>query len=244
MIILAARPGIGKTAFSLNLALQTFASQPDSVIGIFCLEMTNIDLAKRLLCAKASTELKLLNELVDDSSSNMTKLAASVLNSYNLYLDESTKLTLGDLVTKVRNLKKEHEDKLKYIIIDHIGLMTPERRYESRRIEIESYSRGIKELALELKIPIIVVSQLSRNVERQKDNREPELSDLRDSGSLEQDADIVMFLSYTEEKKKGEIMPDDVQMDLLIRKNRNGMPGDAHYVFKRKSLLFTVDSTR
>jgi replicative DNA helicase len=242
MIILAARPGIGKTAFSLNLALKTFEKYSDAVIGIFCLEMTNIDLAKRLLCAKGETELKQLGDLVQTTdSTNQTKIAAAKLNSYNLYLDESTKLSLGDLVSKVRNLKKEHEDRLKYIIIDHIGLMSPDKKYESRRIEIESYSRGIKELALELKIPIIVVSQLSRNVEKSQQSREPDLSDLRDSGSLEQDADIVMFLNRAEEKKKDEEDPEDLKMDLIIKKNRNGIPGTARYLFKRKIMLFTME---
>jgi replicative DNA helicase len=228
LIILAARPGMGKTAFSLNLA-RNIAVDAQVPVVFFSLEMSKEQLSLRLLCSEARIDSSSVRSgfINDDDWSKITE-AASVLSDAPIFLDDSAELTSLDIKTKARRLKLEKNIGL--IVIDYLQLMKPRMHMDRRDLEISEMSRSLKALAKELKIPIIALSQLNRRLEERSDKR-PQLSDLRESGALEQDADIVMFIYRDEAYNKDENNPHKGVAEIIIAKHRNGPTGMQQLLF-------------
>ncbi|PIP38532.1 MAG: replicative DNA helicase [Desulfobacterales bacterium CG23_combo_of_CG06-09_8_20_14_all_51_8] len=228
LIILAARPGMGKTAFSLNLT-RNIAVDAHVPVVFFSLEMSKEQLSLRLLCSEARIDSSSVRSgcINDDDWSKMTE-AASVLSDAPIFLDDSAELTSLDIKTKARRLKLEKNIGL--IVIDYLQLMKPRMHIDRRDLEISEMSRSLKALAKELKIPIIALSQLNRRLE-ERSNKRPQLSDLRESGALEQDADIVMFIYRDEAYNKDENNPHKGTAEIIIAKHRNGPTGMQQLMF-------------
>ena len=236
MIILAARPSMGKTALALNIAIG--AAQKSKGVGIFSLEMSKTQLGNRLLSTKSGVNSQYLNtgNLTDDDMNSLID-ALNDLSGLKMYIDDTAGMGLLELRSKARRLKHEHG--LDLIIIDYLQLMQGGRA-ENRQQEISEISRGLKSLARELEVPILALSQLSRSVEMRAEKK-PQLSDLRESGSLEQDADIVMFL-YREEYYNRETDNENIA-ELIIAKNRNGPTTSIRLQFNKETMRF-ADLTR
>lgn len=212
MIILAARPGMGKTALGLNIA-QSVAVRDQHPVGFFSLEMSKEELIDRLLVSQADIDAwKLKTGRLGEEEYARLSDAMGVLAEAPLYIDDTPGASLLEMRTKARRLKYEHG--LKLIVVDYLTLIQPSRRWDNRVQEVADVSQGLKNLARELKIPVLVLAQLNRAVEH-RGATQPQLADLRDSGAIEQDADVVMFL-YREDK-------DDLEnIKLHIAKHRNG----------------------
>ncbi|MDP3278035.1 MAG: replicative DNA helicase [Deltaproteobacteria bacterium] len=235
LIIIAARPAMGKTSFVMCLTANAAKSAGKPVL-FFSLEMPRVELANRLLCGEANVDQSLLrsNMMTEDQ---MTALTQAASNIYNLpiYIDDSGELTLMDLRAKARRMKAERD--LCLIVIDYLQLMKASRDgMDSREREISEISRGLKQLAKELGVPIIALSQLNRAVENRTDKR-PQLSDLRESGAIEQDADTVMFIYRDEIYNKD--TEDKGVAEIIIGKQRNGPTGTARLRFIRQLTKFT-----
>lgn len=196
MIIVAARPSVGKTALALNFAYRA-ATRTKSTVAIFSLEMPSEQLVRRLLASRSNVNLKKIQTgILNDIEKSKINSAMKEVASASIFIDDTPGLKLLDIVAQSRKLQASHPD-LGLIIVDYLGLVqmgSAGKASDSRQEEVRKISLGLKELARELKVPIIVVSQLSRNTEQRGDNKRPMLSDLRDSGSIEQDADVVMLL--------------------------------------------------
>lgn len=244
MTIVAARPSVGKTAFALNLAFNA-ANKTHKTVGIFSIEMPAEQLIMRLLASYSTVPLDKIqtNRMSKDEQKKISD-ALSVIASLPLYIDDTPGIRLLDLVAKSKKLQAAHGD-LAMIVIDYIGLITlGSQKFESRQLEVSEISRALKELARDLKVPVIVVSQLSRRVEERKGKR-PLLSDLRESGSLEQDADVVMLLfredyqGEVEDKPKEGDEPIPVnplnpsEVEVIVAKNRNGPTGVVSLLFSK-----------
>lgn len=220
MVLIAARPSMGKTTFSLNIAENAALREGKSVV-IFSLEMPKEQLAYKLLCSEANVDmLKLRTGNLDDDDWERIARATGPLSKAKIYIDDTAGLSVMEMRSKCRKIKMEHG--IDMILIDYLQLMSGSSGSESRQQEVSEISRSIKALAKEMECPIIALSQLSRAPEQRADHR-PMLSDLRESGSIEQDADVVMFLyrdeyynKETEEKNIGEC---------IIAKQRNGPVG-------------------
>ena len=220
MVLIAARPSMGKTTFSLNIAENAALREGKSVV-IFSLEMPKEQLAYKLLCSEANVDmLKLRTGNLDDDDWERIARATGPLSKAKIYIDDTAGLSVMEMRSKCRKIKMEHG--IDMILIDYLQLMSGSAGSESRQQEVSEISRSIKALAKEMECPIIALSQLSRAPEQRADHR-PMLSDLRESGSIEQDADVVMFLyrdeyynKETEEKNIGEC---------IIAKQRNGPVG-------------------
>ncbi|MEF2175792.1 MAG: replicative DNA helicase [Candidatus Absconditabacteria bacterium] len=240
LIILAARPSMGKTAFALNLALNGAVSQKKS-IAIFSLEMGSDQIVDRILSSVSSIPMfKITKGLLDDQDFMSIGDAMEKLGDTNIYIDDKGGASVNELKSKLRKLIIE-KGGIDMVIIDYLQLMNGGGRFAGNRVqEITEISRGLKELARELKLPIIALSQMSRGVEARPDKR-PQLSDLRDSGAIEQDADAVMML-YRDDYYDAETDKKDKNgnpyTEVFIRKNRNGPTGDAELVFKKDSMIF------
>lgn len=234
LIIIAARPSIGKTTFALNLANYLCLEQKKTV-GFFSLEMSKEELVDRMLVMEAhidSWKLK-TGKLNDDEMTRLTQ-AYGRLADANLFIDDTPALSITEMRTKARKL--QIEKKLDIIMMDYIQLADPGRKTDSRVQEVSYISQGLKNLARELSIPVIALSQLSRAVE-QRGERKPQLADLRDSGAIEQDADIVMFLYRAEEDE--ELLPEGKRtLKLSIAKHRSGPTGEFDFIFKANELKF------
>lgn len=233
LLILAARPGQGKTAFVLNMA-QYITIHEKQGVGIFSLEMSKEELVDRLLVSQADVDAwRLKTGRLSDE--DFTKLSAAMgeLAEAPLFIDDTPGLNILEMRTKARRLQIEHNIKL--IIVDYLQLVDPGRRFDSRVQEVSIVSQALKNLARELRIPVLAVSQLSRAVEA-RGTRVPQLADLRESGAIEQDADVVMFL-YREEQEleKWEVSPI---VKLLIAKHRNGPLGEIDLIFKGDRIRF------
>jgi len=234
LVILAARPSMGKTAFCLNIA-QHVALKAGGKVGIFSLEMSKEQLLMRLLCAQSMVDAhKVRTGYI--GRDDFTKLieALGEVTRAPIFLDDSSSLTVMEMRAKSRRLKAEHG--LDLIIVDYLQLMSGYGKVENRVQEISGISRGLKSLAKELDVPVIALSQLSRAPEQRQGDHRPQLSDLRESGSIEQDADVVMFI-YREEVYK----PDDENMgkaELIISKQRNGPTGVVKLAFLRQFTKF------
>ena len=221
MILIAARPSMGKTAFALNLAAHA-ACKKHITTAIFSLEMSKVQLVNRFLSMESSVSAQNLRT-GNLSETEWEKLVegASIIGNSGLVIDDTPGISISDLRSKCRKIKLEHDD-LGLIIIDYIQLMTSNTRSESRQQEVSEISRSLKALARELNVPVVALSQLSRAVEQRPDHR-PMLSDLRESGAIEQDADVVMFLYRDEYYKKDTDTPGVAEV--IIAKQRNGPVG-------------------
>lgn len=235
LIILAARPSMGKTAFALNIA-QNVAIKAKTPVAIFSLEMSKEQLVQRMLCSEAEVDSQKIRT-GNMQRKDWDKLANSMsdLSEAPLYIDDTAGCTLTDLRAKCRRLVME-EKNLGLIVIDYLQLMEGSGK-EERIQQISAISRGLKGLARELNVPIIALSQLSRAVEQRKDRR-PMLSDLRESGAIEQDADIVMFIYrddyYNREEGDEEPKPTgkEGKSEIIIAKHRNGPVGSVELLFQ------------
>ncbi len=236
LIILAARPAMGKTAFALNIA-QNVALKANTPVAIFSLEMSKKQLVQRLLCSEAEVDTQRL-KTGNMQAKDWEKLAVA-MNSFSeapIYIDDTAGCTITDLRAKCRRLAMA-EKNLGLIVIDYLQLIEGTGR-EDRMQQISSISRGLKILAKELNVPIIALSQLSRAVESRTDKR-PMLSDLRESGSIEQDADIVMFIyrdeyykNANEDEEQAEKAANKGEAEIIIAKHRNGPVGTVKLLFQ------------
>lgn len=238
LIILAARPGIGKSALALNIG-RLMASKINAHIAFFSLEMSREQIMFRLLSMASNVPLKKIRS-GDLNETDATKLLGGrvALDSLHFYLDLTASNNLEDLKIQCRKMKRDN--KLDFIIIDYLQLLNANKENKGRSLskyeEVSIISRSLKLLALELNVPILALSQLSRAPEqRKKENGEPVLSDLRDSGSIEQDADIVLFLHPLYKPKENE---NNYPVDLKIEKNRQGQQGRVHLFFRGDCTLF------
>ncbi|HLG97085.1 MAG TPA: replicative DNA helicase [Bryobacteraceae bacterium] len=237
LVILAARPAMGKTAFALNIA-QHVALRPTEkqTVALFSLEMSRESLLTRLICAAARVDQQKFRAsyLNQDERRRLAK-AASDLVQAPLFIDDTPGAHLMDIHAKLRRLKAEHG--LALVVIDYLQLMSGRGRYENRNQEISTISRGLKLLAKDLRVPMLVLSQLNRAPEIRQGDHRPQLSDLRESGSIEQDADLVAFI-FREEVYK----PQDESLkglaELLLAKQRNGPTGKVNLVFMKEFTKF------
>lgn len=222
LILLAARPGVGKTSFSMNILVHA-ATELNKKCAIFSLEMSKEQLMQRAICSLAKVSMsKALKGEMDGEEWKRIWAASKKLEQSGLYIDDSSMTTPADLLSKCRRLKMQ--EGLDLIMVDYIQLMTSAKKQDNRQLEISDISRTLKIAAKELNVPIIVLSQLSRAVESRQDHR-PLLSDLRDSGAIEQDADIVLFI-YNPEKYNDVPQEDEPgTVELIIAKHRNGGTG-------------------
>ena len=246
LIILAARPGVGKTAFALNLA-QNAATKSNATVAIFSLEMGAEQLVNRMLCSEGSIDANSLRTgKLDENQWNSLVVAMGSLSRTNVYIDDTPGVKMAEIRSKCRRLLKE-SGKLDLVIVDYLQLIEGTGQ-ENRQQEVSTISRGMKKLAKELHVPIIALSQLSRGVEARQDKR-PMLSDIRESGSIEQDADIVAFL-YRDDYYRDEDGDDndnqedpgdqDVgEVEVIVSKNRSGPRGTAKLLFVKSYNKFS-----
>jgi replicative DNA helicase len=238
LCIVAARPSMGKTSWILNVA-QTAAIEHNIPVAIFSLEMGKEQLVQRLLCAEGRVDSQRLRrgQLTADEFQRLAA-AAGHLNTAPLWIDDSPAATVLEMRAKARRLKAETD--LGMLVIDYMQLMVGHGRSDSRVQEVSEISRGLKALARELEVPVVALSQLSRAPEQRTDRR-PQLSDLRDSGSIEQDADLVMFL-YRPEYYFGPVDKDgnslEGKSELAIAKQRNGPTGSVDLFFHKAYTRF------
>jgi replicative DNA helicase len=228
LIILAARPSMGKTALALNIA-RNAAIDANTPVAVFSIEMSKEQLSMRLLCAEARIDSSRLRSgfFSREDWVSLTN-AAEVLSDAEIYIDDSPDLTAMSIRAKARRLKMDKN--LGLVIIDYIQLMKGRSSAERRDLEISEISRGLKALAKELDIPVLALSQLNRKLEERHDKR-PQLSDLRESGALEQDADVVAFIYRDEVYNKDENNPNKGIAELLLKKQRNGPTGEIKLAF-------------
>ena len=233
LVLIAARPSMGKTAFVLNIA-QYMAFRKNLHVALFSLEMSREQLVNRLFSLESNVDAQLLrNGNLNDSEWDNLLEGANTIGDSNLIIDDTPGISAAELRSKCRKYKLEHG--LDIIMIDYLQLMTGSRRIESRQQEISDISRSLKELARELQVPVIALSQLSRAVEQRPDHR-PMLSDLRESGAIEQDADVVMFL-YREDYYKPDTEKKGVA-EVIIAKQRNGPIGTVELAWLPKYTKF------
>lgn len=239
LIILAARPAVGKTSFAMNLAAN--AAKIGSTVVLFSLEMSSVQITQRIIASEAQVPLHRLRsgQLSEADMLAIVNAEAGLTAKNTLYIDDSPSLTITELRTKARRLFRDVKNGL--IIVDYLQLMQPLiPRPNARQVEVAEISRGLKVLAKELDVPLIALSQLSRSIDQRGDKR-PMLSDLRESGSIEQDADIVMFLdrSTSEAEAESDKRPDLGEAELIVAKHRNGPTRDIKLAFNGDYTKFT-----
>ncbi len=224
LILLAARPGIGKTSFAMNIIVNAAVKQGKKC-AVFSLEMPRSQLMQRSICSLAKVSMaKALNGTMSPEEWNRIWAATKQLEQSSIYIDDSSMTTPSSLISKCRQLKAK--EGLDIIMIDYIQLMTSGKsRVESRQNEVSEISRNLKIAAKELNVPVIALSQLSRAVEQRQGDHRPMPSDLRDSGAIEQDADIILFLYNPEKYNDVPQEEDPGTMELIISKHRNGRTG-------------------
>ncbi len=239
LILIGARPGVGKTSIALNMARNIGVT--GKKVAFFSLEMSNIQLAQRVLATEARISSRKLQsgELTGDDWYDLTT-ALSYLKDCELYFDETANITVPDIKAKVRRLKN-----VECVFVDYLGLIASSKRTENKVQEIADITRNLKMMAKDLKIPVVCCTQLSRAPEAKsgRASRKPLLSDLRDSGSIEQDADIVLLLYREGYYKNEKERPEDVRVDtaeLEVAKNRHGPTGTVHLTWDAEHTLFTV----
>lgn len=230
LVVLAARPGQGKTAFVVNMA-QNITIAGKNPVGIFSLEMSKEELVDRLLVSQSDIDAwKLKTGRLSEDDFEKLSTAMGELAEAPIFIDDTPGITIAEIRTKARRLQLESGIKL--LIVDYLQLVNPGKRLENRVQEVSYVSQNLKNLARELKIPVIAVSQLSRAVE-QRGERKPQLADLRESGAIEQDADVVMFL-YTKDE---EFTPQRI-VSVSIAKHRNGPVGEKDLLFRGDRIKF------
>jgi replicative DNA helicase len=235
LVILAARPSMGKTALGLNISHHV-GLKTDKAVGFFSMEMSEAQLVIRLLCAEAQIDIKKVRTgYLSDRDFEKIKLAGEALGRARIFIDESPALTIMEMKAKSRRLKMEQ--KLDIVFVDYIQLMRTGGRFENRNQEMSFISRSLKELAKELRIPVVGISQLSRAPEKGRREPKPLLSDLRESGAIEQDADVVIFIYRPEFYH-----PDDESLrgvaEVNVAKQRNGPIGNLQLAFIREYARF------
>ncbi len=228
LIIIAARPSVGKTSFAINIS-EHLAIKEKKAVAIFSLEMSKEQIIERMLCSEARVNLQRLKTgyLAESDWPKLTEAYGNLFEA-KIFIDDSTDVTLTDIRAKARRLKIEQN--IDIVIVDYLQLIRSKGRVENRVIEISNITRGLKNLARELNIPVVVLSQLSRAIDKRDDKR-PMLSDLRESGSIEQDADVVMFL-YRPDRDLTE------EVRLYVAKQRNGPVGTIDFVFLKDYTRF------
>ena len=237
MIIIAGRPSMGKTSFAMNIA-EHIAADNDSAVAIFSLEMGNMQLVQRILCSRAHVDLQSIRKgNIDEAGYSELVRTGSELSEKPLYIDDTSGLTPLELKAKARRLKSRYD--IKCIVVDYLQLMNAGGgRNESRQQEITMMSRQLKALARELDVPVIVLSQLNRAAENREGHR-PRMSDLRESGSIEQDADVVILLHREDYYHRGEPeYTDNKQAEVIIAKQRNGPTGTVKLTFLEQFTRF------
>ncbi len=234
LVIIAGRPSMGKTAFCLNIA-RNAAIDHGVPVGIFSLEMSNTQLAMRMLCAESRVDAhKVRTGKLPASDWPRLSMSVGKLAEAPLFIDDSAALTVLEIRAKARRLKAEHG--LGMLIVDYLQLAKGPGSSESRQIEISSISQSLKALAKELELPVLALSQLSRAVEQRGGDKRPMLSDLRESGAIEQDADVVMFIYRPE--VYGPVEEEGIA-EIIIAKQRNGPVGTVSLKFHKNFVLFT-----
>jgi replicative DNA helicase len=241
LVIVAARPSMGKTAFAINIA-ENSAVRDHKVVGVFSLEMSRESLLRRLLCSQAHVDShKLRTGFLSREDYHKLVAALGVLLEAPIFIDDTPGISVSEMRAKARRLQQS-QGRLDLIIVDYLQLASAAppggaRRYENRTQEVSAISRGLKALAKEMRCPVIALSQLSRAPETRTGNNRPQLADLRESGAIEQDADVVSFI-FREEVYK----PDDPDLEgkaeLIIAKQRNGPTGTVHLAFIKRSTRF------
>ena len=236
MIVIAARPSMGKTSLAMNIA-ESVAADQGTPVGVFSLEMSTESLVLRMLCARSKLDLRKINDgyMAERDFPKMVTAAVKLANS-PLFIDDTGGLTVSQIRGKARRMHQQHGIKL--FVVDHLSLVSGGGRYGNRNEEVAFISGEMKALAKELNVPVIVLSQLNRELEKDK-NRKPRMSDLRESGAIEQDADLIGFLykpNFDEDvEENAEVHP----VDLLIAKQRNGLAGvSVHLTFFKKYTRF------
>ena len=239
LIILAARPSVGKTTLAMNM-VENIAIRHDAVCAVFALEMTREELTERMICSigGVSGQKAKKGKLNSDDWKKLWD-AQKIFNKTKIFIDDTSMTTIPDILSKCRRLKSLQGGKLDLIVVDHIQLMNAIKTSESRQSEITEISRGLKMIAKELDVPVIALSQLNRASETGK--RKPQLSDLRESGAIEQDADIVMFIHRPDRSPTDESDPqpqDRVEAEIILAKNRSGACGSFKLLFKGEQTKF------
>ncbi|OGH18675.1 MAG: replicative DNA helicase [Candidatus Levybacteria bacterium RIFCSPHIGHO2_12_FULL_38_12] len=237
LLILAARPGQGKTAFAVNIA-QNVGVLDKIPVGVFSLEMSQEELVDRLLVGQADLDAwRLKTGKLSEVDFSKLSDAMGYLADAPIFIDDTPGITISEMRTKARRLQLERGIKL--LIVDYLQLVDPGKRYDNRVQEVSIVSQSLKNLARELKIPLLAISQLSRAVEH-RGEKKPQLADLRESGAIEQDADVVMFLYRAEEEYSA-----TMQMKLSVAKHRNGPVGEIDLLFRGDRIRFySVDRKR
>lgn len=238
LLILAARPGQGKTALVLNIA-QHIALHDKVPVGIFSLEMSKEELVDRFLIAQSDVDAwKLKTGRLSEDDFTRLSTAMGELAEAPLFIDDTPGLTILEMRSKARRLQMEQ--KLGLIIVDYLQLVDPGRKYDNRVQEVSMVSQALKNLARELNVPVLAASQLSRAVEHRGERR-PQLADLRESGAIEQDADVVMFIYRPE----AEVLTPQIPIKLLIAKHRNGPTGEIDLLFMGNRIRFaSIEKTQ
>jgi len=247
LVIVAARPSMGKTAFCLNLA--THAAIEGHGVAVFSLEMSKDALVQRMLCAEARVDSQAVRRgTLRDTDFTRLARAAGILQNSPVWIDDTPALTLLEMRSKARRLRAENDVKL--VIVDYLQLMRSPEYSENRVQEISDISRSLKALARELEVPVIALSQLSRASEQRGGDRLPLLSDLRDSGAIEQDADLVLFIHrpemYKDLRDKAEQAGDSIEgrADVILAKHRNGPTGMIDLYFHKNFTRFDDRTNR
>ncbi|HEX2039126.1 MAG TPA: replicative DNA helicase [Acidimicrobiales bacterium] len=226
LVIVGARPAMGKTSFALNIAAHAAVEARVPVL-VFSLEMSHLEITQRLICAEARVEAtRMRNGRLQDSDWTKISHAIGRLGEAPIFIDDNPMVTVMDIRAKARRLKSR--EGLGLVVIDYLQLMSGRSNAENRQVEISEISRGLKILARELEVPVVALSQLSRQLEMRADKR-PQLADLRESGALEQDADVVMFL-YRDEVYNAE-SPDRGTAEVIVSKHRSGPTGITQLAF-------------
>lgn len=234
LIIIAGRPGMGKTSLALNIA-EHVAIREKRAVGLFSLEMSNHELALRVISSESGVPFgPMRSGHLSQRQWNKVVETVRTASSAALFIDDSANPTMLEIASKARRLKAEQD--LGLIIVDYLQLMQAGGRYENRNLEISAITRGLKQLAKELNLPVIALSQLSRNPERRGSDRRPQLADLRESGAIEQDADLVAFI-YRDEVYNPETEDEGIA-EIIIAKHRNGATGTVRLVFIGENTRF------
>jgi replicative DNA helicase len=240
LIIIAARPSMGKTAWAINIA-ENAAVRDGKVVAVFSLEMSKESLLRRMLASQAMVSMqKIQTGFIPKADRGKLMEALERLAEARIFIDDTPAIALSEMRAKARRLQRQ-QGGLDLIVIDYLQLMSASsfgvgaRRYENRTQEVSAISRGLKALAKELRVPVVALSQLSRASEQRGGDKKPMLSDLRESGSIEQDADVVAFIhrdSYYNKDENGEEDPDSKnKAEIIIAKQRNGPTGSVHLAY-------------
>lgn len=237
LIILGARPGVGKTSLALNMASH-MAIKENKTVCFFALEMSRDEVAQRLISNQASIESSHLRDSMKMQDDEWVRLAqaSDILSKTNLYIDETPSLTVNKIKAKVRRIKD-----VDMVIVDFLGLLSPVKSRENRTQDVSEISRGLKIMAKELGVPVLACAQLNRGSQTKGGGQRPTLVDLRDSGSIEQDADVVMFLHQHDNKDDEEYDPT---VELIVAKNRHGNTPTIKLNFDGRYTRFTVKESR